>query len=593
MKSVVRMCTVAVGLLSSASVFAQEDPPIPEDPTTTETAEAEQAEPDAIPASSDAPVGQVEPVGPPPVTASRPTAAPAEPEPEQTEVEVKAQTPQKKKFRPSFTIRSEGTTANNLDMRPLNNETFIDIYDSDDRGTLLFTRLGADIEYDVLNDTTIGIGASHSGAWGGDSIGSANAFGGIFYVDKLNIRWMPVDNDSLQLGGTIGRQRFGIGGADYDFFLDDVIDGVVVEAGFGKGGKLRILPVDLYALQRPDDFTFGAALGYAGPDVRHSSVGFDGDTNTVRFGGVYENTELVDGLALRAFGFYADIGAGSAPHTGADRVFYGAHGNFSDKDYNWLAGTRVGYTLDLDTFKLGVHGEFARSGGLDRKPVQIGVRDITANGNAFGGAVKPELDLESIDVRGLVQFFLAEGASHTAGEGLAFNYGFVSMKGNQIGGLAMSRFAGWHPSAYVGTRGVHHSPHDTSRKAGTMVIHAAAGATVIDKVSLDLGVWMFQDTGSTGISDFDNLDQIADELPFGYTEADLIPQERLGKSLGIELDGRLGFDPSEMLSFYLEGGIFLPGAFYQIEIPRTGGTALGAEDPAMFWAALAGAAVNF
>ena len=49
----------------------------------------------------------------------------------------------------------------------------------------------------------------------------------------------------------------------------------------------------------------------------------------------------------------------------------------------------------------------------------------------------------------------------------------------------------------------------------------------------------------------------------------------------------------EVLGFYLQYGMFMPGGFYQIEIPRTGGTALGAETPANFWALLAGATVTF
>lgn len=589
-----RICAQSVALAallaSSTSAFAQEDPPIPEDPTTVDRSSSATPEPE--PVSQDAPVGRVEVIGgqrqavP---TSATPEALDARTD-DQGESRADGETP---RFRPSFLIQSEGTTAENLDMRPLNNETFIDIYDSDDRRTLLWTRIGADLEYDVLDDTTVAIAASHSGAWGGDSLGAANAFGGIFYVDRLNIRWMPIDNDRVQLGGTVGRQRFSIGGARHDFFLDDVIDGVVIEAGFGKAGKLRLVPIDVYALQRPDDITFGAALGYSGPDSQRASVGYDGDTNTIRFGGVYENTELIDGLQLRAFGFYADIGAGAAPHTGSDRVFYGAHGNFSDNDYNWMAGTRIGYLLDGDVFDLGVYGEFARSGGLDRKAVQVGVRDVAADGNAFGGAVEPTIDLDGLDIRLVGQFFLADGADYTQAEGLAFNYGFVSMKGRQAGGLNMSRFAGWHPSAYVGTRGVHHDPHDISRKAGTMLLHGGIGFDLVEQLAIDFDVWWFKDTSSTGITDFENLDALADELPFGYTEADLIPQERLGKSLGIELNASARYTPSDLLAFYLQGGMFMPGSFYEIEIPRTGGTALGAEAPANFWAVLAGATVTF
>lgn len=601
MNAMLRNGLLAAVLSASAPAWAQgaEDPPVPEsaeDEAGTEAVEPEPVEPtvDEIPRGVPEPVEakpsppaetQAPPAAAPPAQVVSDAVHPAAAEPPPVEEEPRLRT--------AFGLRSEGATANNLDFRPLNNETFIDIYDSDDRGTLLFTRLSADIGYDVVDDTTVNIAASHTGAWGGDSIGAANAFGGVFYVNAANVNWRPIEGEGFTFGTTIGRQRFSVGGAKHDFFFQDVIDGVVVETGFGKGGKLRLLPIDLYALQRPDDFTFGAALGYAGPDVSSSAVGFDGDTNTTRFGGVYENTEMVDGLEIRLFGFYADIGAGAAPHTGADRVFYGAHGNFSDNDYNWMGGTRIGYTLDGESFDLGIYGEFAQSGGVDRKPTQIGVRDVTASGSAFGGAVTPALDMESLDIRFIVQFFMAQGGQYTGEEGLLFNYGFVSFKGAQAGGLNTSTFAGWHPSAYVGTRGVHHSPQDVSRKAGTMMLHGGAGFDIVDKLHIDLDGWFFKDTGVSFLDGFDDLGTIADELPFGYTEADLIPQERLGKPLGTELNLQLGFDPSEALALHVRGGMLLPGAFYKIEIPRTGGTALGAESPATFWAVTAGATVSF
>ncbi len=597
MRSQVSASLLLLALGVGAPAVAQEDPPVPEDPSTTEPDErgtSVETEPPG-PVSTEAPVGRVETVGEEDDQdeAREPVADEEASESVAEQTESTTSEPQRDRFRPSFELLSEGVSANNLDLRPLNNETFIDIYDSDDRGTLVYTRLAADIEYDALEDTMFAVGASHTGAWGADSLGAANAFGGIFYVNRLLVDWRPIDGDGFSFGGAVGRQPIRIGGAEYDFFLDDVIDGVTVDVGFGVAGKLRLIPVDYYAPGRPDDVPFAAALGYAGPDTEYGSVGFGGDTDTFRFGGIYENTELIDGLHVRLFGFYADIGAGLPPHTGADRAFYGSHGNFSDNDFTWMGGTRVGYDLDGDVFDLGIYGEFARSGGIDRKATQIGVRDVTANGNAFGGAVVPELDLSSVDLSFIAQFFMADGARHTGAEGLLYNYGFVSMKGDQIGGVNMNRAAGWHPSAYVGTQGVHYSPQDTSRKSGTMLLHGGVGVDLIEKVQLGLDAWWFRDTGSSNLEDFDDLDQIADELPFGYTEADLIPQERLGKTLGLELDARLGYTPSSLLAFYVQGGLFLPGPYYEIEIPRTGGTALGAEDPVNFWSVIAGASLNF
>jgi hypothetical protein len=580
-----------------APAVAQEDPPVPEDPSTTEPDESGtsvETEPPG-PVSTEAPVGKVETVGDEDDQdeAREPVADEEASETVAEQTESTTSEPERDRFRPSFELVSEGVSLNNLDLRPLNNETFIDIYDSDDRSALAYTRLAADLEYDVQDDTTFALGASHTGEWGADSLGAANAFGGIFYVTRLMVQWRPIDGDGFSFGGAVGRQPIRIGGAEHDFFLDDVIDGVTLDVGFGKAGKLRLVPIDFYAPGRPDDIPFAAALGYAGPDPGYGSVGFGGDTDTFRFGGIYENTELIDDLHFRLFGFYADIGGGFGEHTGADRVFHGSHGNFSDNDFNWMGGTRIGYDLDGDVFDLGVYGEYARSGGIDRKATQIGVRDVTANGNAFGAAVVPELDLSSVDLSFIAQFFMAEGGQYTGAEGLLYNYGFVSMKGDQIGGVNLDQGAGWHPSAYVGTLGVHYSPQDFVRKSGMMVLHGGAGVALMEMVELDLDIWWLRDTGASNLEGFDNLGEIADELPFGYTEADLIPQERLGKTLGMELDARLGYTPTSLLEFYLQGGMFLPGPYYEIEIPRTGGTARGAEDPVNFWSVVAGASLNF
>lgn len=598
MKCTLRYCLLAVLLTSAGTAYAQEDPPVPEDPATTEAEVYAEPDPEPdpetqSPVSNDAPVGRVETVRSEATPVERTATDESEEVSEKAQAEIAPAEPEEKRLKTGFQLRSIGSSANNLDLRPLDNETFIDIYDSDDRGTIAYTQIAAEIEYQVLDDTAFEAGVSHLGAWGGDSLGAANAFGGIFYVDRLNVDWEPVAGENFTFGTIVGRQRFSIGGSSHDFLFDDVVDAVSVKFDLGQAGRLRLLPIEIITGSRPDDFTFGAAFGYAGPDSAPGGIGFDGDTNTFRFGGVYELTELVEGFEARLFGFYADIGAGGAPHTGADRSFYGAQGNFADNDYNWMGGARVGYTLDGETFDLGIHGEFARSGGLDRKATQVGVRDVTANGNAFGAAVEPRIDLTSVDLRFIGQFFYADGGNYTGGEGLLFNYGFVGMKGAQAGGINMNRYAGWHPTAYVGTRGVHYSPQDFSRKSGTMLIHGGAGVTVVEKVSLDLDLFLFRDTGSTNLSNFDNLGTVADELPFGYTEADLIPQERLGKSLGLELNAKLGYAPNEVLSFFAQGGVFLPGEYYTIEIPRTGGSALGAEDPATFWAALAGAALTF
>lgn len=496
-----------------------------------------------------------------------------------------------------FGVSSEYVGTDNLDLRdydPSQPEAWIDVYDSDDRAHVFSSRVSAALEYEVMEDVEVAFSISHSGLWGGDKVGGTNAFGGFLFVDRLYLDWEIIETPGFELETSVGRQPFEIGGAQKDFFFDDVIDGIVIEADFHKGGKIRVLALDVYASAlRPDDLNVGAAINSIGEPISTSAARSDGDTQTYRMGAVYENTELVKGLQLRGFGFYADIGATGPYGTGSDRTFGGAHGNMADNDYTWMAGSRIGYEIASDKFKMLAYGEFARSGGLDRKSTNLGLYDVKTEGNAFGAAVLPEFQADpNLAIKGRLQFFMADGAQHTGDLGLQYNHGFTSFKGSQIGGLAIDRVAGWHPSAYVSTQGIAESPNDRERKAGTMLLHAGVGTEVLQKLDFDFDFYYFVDTSSTNF-DTTQATQAGAQLPFGYDEFDLSAQERFGKTLGMEVDGRIGFRPNEVLTLWTQGAIFLPGDFYKVEIDRRAGTALGSTTPANFWAVSAGTSIQF
>jgi hypothetical protein len=330
-------------------------------------------------------------------------------------------------------------------------------------------------------------------------------------------------------------------------------------------------------------------------------MGFRGDTNVMRFGGVYQNTELVDGLDLRAFGFYSDIGASTrGGSTGSDRTIHGSLGNFSDHDYSWMAGTRAGYTWEgSGGFEIGGFGEFARSGGVDRKDREIGLRDVNNNGNAYGAGIHTSYgtkeDFFGIDAR--VRWFHADGGIYTGkgGSGTQSSHGFVSMKGDEIGGINLNRYAGFHPSAYVGGDGVMDMPNNISRKSGTELIQGAVGLDFSQYFHTELKAAYMWDT-STAFIKPGQIDDIATDLPFGYTEADLEAQQRFGKPLGTELNLSLQYKPNKPLSFYALGGAFLPGAFYETKIDRNVSgrfTALGSDSPQPFWVVAGGTTLKF
>lgn len=489
-----------------------------------------------------------------------------------------------------FNITSEFHAGDNADFRPLDESSEESRLDSDDKYRLGYTSISGDVEYEVLDDVEIEVGAVHSGLWGSDQIGSVNAFMNFLYFYNLNLEWDIVDVPDFELSAKMGRQSFEIGGADEDYFLRDILDAVTIEAeGPEQIGSLRILALDFFTGGRPD-LNFSRYL--AGQDQVQN---FRGETATLRTGAVYENTGLVEGLEVRAFGFWADIGSQGS---GSDRTYGGRTGNFTDNDYNWMAGTRIGYTFEGDGVEVGGYGEFARSGGIDRRNEREGEYDITADGNAFGAAVHGAFDVgrSTIDVNG--QFFRADGGNYAEANGVQFNHGFVGFKGSQTGGLAADRNLGWHPSAYTGW-GLENRPHDKARKSGTQLLHAGIGYDFDDRVGLDLDAWYFTDTNQTNF-DVERADEVAEAglLPTGYTGSELEAQERFGRHLGTELDATLSYAPNEMLRIYALGTLFMPGEFYEIEIDEIAGDQLGApgSDPDQlrnFWSVVGGATVTF
>jgi len=518
---------------------------------------------------------------------------------------------EKPRLRSSFFLTSEVHSMNNLDLRARDESTDQDILETDDRNTFAYTGLAAELEYDVLEDTQFDFAAAHSGLWGNDQLGGvsgarsenetsnqeiselANRGSHFIWLYRLSVTWRALETSTLDVATTVGRQRYEIGGVDDDYFFDDTIDGITVELDAGEAGTLNLLPFDFYASNAsPDDADF---VDYS---ARNPTIaGFRGDTNTLRFGGVYENRELVDGLDLRAFGFYADIGASTrSVSTGADRTRAGKLGNFSDQDYTWMTGLRAAYDYEFGAASVGAFGEFARSGGLDRKDTEVGLEDVQNQGNAYGGGLRGDVDLAPLKIDWLIRGFHADGGRYSSESGVQFSHGFVSFKGDEVGGLNLDRYMGFHPSAYVSPNGISDHPNDIDRKSGTRFGQVGLGFDIADKLRAELDGWYLFDT-SESLFDQDEIGETSSDLPFGYTEADLRAQERFGKPIGAEANASLSYRANTALRFYAKGGMFFPSEYYEIEIDRAAsqGTkpALGSDDPQNFWALLAGTSLRF
>lgn len=499
--------------------------------------------------------------------------------------EAKAELQEEEAFRPFLVLQSDFVAFDNADFRPFEDQdpiSVIDAFDSDDRTLSSYTSLRGGFEYDFDNTLRVELAGGYKTLWGGDDL---------IYISRAFVGWTPMIHEAVSFEVAAGRQHFEIGGAARDFFFDDIIDAARVEFGAGVAGSIGAFADYNSAGARPEDISFTSGLGRA----QNQSFRSNGDNNTYRFGARYQNTELVDGLEFRAFGFYADIGSTDPLGTGADRTFGQAFGIQADGDYTWMAGTRIGYGFDIEGFELKFYGEFAYSDGIDRKQTNLGVFDVGTTGSAFGGAIMPAYTFnENFGLRGAFQFYRADGAEYAGENGVQFNHGFVSMKSSQVGGLIANRISGWHPSAYIATNGVAHQPHGIERIAGSQVLHVNLGVDLLRQLSVDFDLWTYADTMNSNF-DFTRTTQAASELPFGYDEFDLRAQERAGKSLGLEVNARVKYRPLQVLSFYLEGGLLVPGEYYEIEVDRRVGTggesqrvAIGANEPATAQAVMFG-----
>ena len=470
----------------------------------------------------------------------------------------------------------------NLDFRATDEASPQSIIDSDDNVTFAATQLRATFAYSAVENITINAGFGHNGLWGGDSVGDIEDENMLF-VDLVNVDWTIVDTDAVTLSTRVGRQFLSIGGVRKDYLFWDVVDGVSLNLDLKKAGRIRGFG-DIVGVQlRPDEVDFNKR-----PDRQSAGVNFRGDNFTVRTGLIYENDTIIDGLDMRAFAFYADIGASDPRGTGADVTYGGVLGNFADNDYSSMFGARVGYTLDMDTIKLRLFGEYARSAGLDRKDTSVGYFDVLTDGNAFGGGLDGQLKLGGVELGLLGRFFRADGSQYEGQQGLRFNHGFVGFKGAHAGGTLMDDQAGLHPTSYIGsTRGVENTPQSQSRKAGTQVIEALLSVGFNEAWQLQAGAWVFQDAGFTLLAE-DDIAVAAQDLPFGWTQADLEAQQRLGSYMGTEIDVGFSYSPQDVLAIFAQGAVFLPGDYFAREITRAGGTALGSSTPQMPWAVSTG-----
>lgn len=478
----------------------------------------------------------------------------------------------------------------NRDFRALDETNDEAIFYSDDRTNTGYTDVAVSLAYKPSEALRFNTQVKYNLLWRDDRLGRSNGVGGGVNVFRLNFNYDFYKSEDFSVRATFGRQPFRIGGAPVEYMLEGTIDGATFDLDFGAAGNLKIMGIDFYAA---NDLPVSGVRTFK--EGSETVFGLRGETVTYRTGLVYDfDTGRSGGSRFdaRAYYFYASIGGGPIEESGADVSFGGKLGNFRDRDYQHLAGGRAAYLLDLGGgTSVQVYGEFARSEGIDRQnPV---LRDVDTGGNAYGGGIQARLQSSDDAV-----FFFQGDAYHFDGakygsDGLEHERGFVSFRGNRVGGFAIGRLAVWRPSAALDTYGVDASPNEQFRVAGTEFVHAGLGAR-LGRVTLRADTWLYSDTSSSDVNFAGGQLPTLPELPFGVSRVQVAAQERFGKSLGQELNFAAALQVDANFRLYADLGLFLPGEFYEQEIdPAAAGsqTLLGGTET--FWAGRFGAQVSF
>ncbi|MCB9795872.1 MAG: hypothetical protein H6741_24510 [Alphaproteobacteria bacterium] len=485
---------------------------------------------------------------------------------------------QESKLEVAGSLETQYHEYDNLDLRALDESSDQAIFDTDDRGRFAFTGLFAELGYQVDDQVRVLVAASHRGLWGNDQLGSVNRYGGMIYFTSAYVEYTPTWG-GLTPTFRVGRQYYELGGlgGGRDYVLADVLDMVRVRVPLvADKVELDLMPIGIVGSSSANDnANFVSFIGQSTTQTH----GFRGDQTTLRAGAALTVTPT-DAVELKAYSYYTDIGALG---TGSDITYNGTLGNFSDND--WVANAGLRGNVSVGPAVLFAEGALSR--GVDRK--ELVARDVDTNGYAVSAGARVQTGDDSSGLRAELSFFQASGAVYDA-DGLMASHGYVGMKARQVGGTLTNRFMGWHPSAYVGMFGISDDPHDIDRKAGTRVIHANAGYQLANGLSARLSWWTMQDTGATFL-DLGELDDI--NPPFGYGAEEFAAEERVGQTLGHEVDLDLSASLTEHLVLFGNAAYFLPGPYYEVQISRVAGDQLGWDGEAKIWAANAGLQVRW
>lgn len=473
---------------------------------------------------------------------------------------------------------------NNTDLRELNENSETDIEETDDRMNFFLSGVEVDTFLPINPRLDFRLDVWKTGFWGHDQLAGRDnnndprdTFSGSNTVNfgylYMNVHFLKNPKPDRKIDLIVGRQPFQIGGqVTEDFFQRDTLDAVVVSAAYKPFGKLDLLVLDVYSSgSSTSDTYFVTYISHDNEKVN----GFDGDVNTYRSGFVYTYPVIGDSevggtfLEGRVFYYLAQWGAGD--EGGSDRSNLGTGGNFADNDYSIMRGARISGGF-RDYIK--VSATWAESFGIDRKrPANIVYnQDVDNNGKAFDVEAKAQYDLEKLIKFPLKpaiygSYFRASGGKYYL-DGTQYSHGFVSFKGDRMGGIIHNLNYGNHPSAYVDDDGVDDWTYERRRRTGTEVTRAGLRFTLWKQLTLRGDVWWMNDTNSSDLlggqqsTTSQNLAIIVAQPVYQEQTTVLSAQRRFGAPLGREVNLGLDWQIYKNWETWVTVGWFDPGRYY-------------------------------
>ena len=473
---------------------------------------------------------------------------------------------------------------NNGDLRTLNETTETDVERTDDK--LRFALSGAELDMFIPINARLDFRVDlwKTGFWGHDQLSGRDnnndprdTYSGSntvnFGLVNMNVHFFKNPTRDKKLDFTVGRQDFRIGGnVAEDFFQRDTIDGLVLRGAWKPFGRLDVMLFDWYSSgANNEDVYFVTYISHDNEKVH----GFDGNVNTFRSGYVYTYPLIGDSelggthLEGRIFYYLAKYAAGN--DGGSDLSNQGVSGNFADRDYAVMRGARISAGW-RDYLK--ISATKAESFGIDRrKPANlIYNQDIDTNGKAYDVELIVQYDLANL-IKFRVKpafvgsFFHADGGRYYI-DSKQYSHGFVSFKGDRMGGIIHALNYGNHPSAFTDDDGIDDFPFERRRRTGTDVTRAGIRVTLWEQLTIRADAWWMRDTNANDLL-ADQTDTVAQNATIGAAQpvyqaqtSALAAQRRFGADLGREVNLGIDWKIYKNWDFWFTVGWFDPGRYF-------------------------------